>query len=106
MFHSTCHAALGHGQPCSQEISCKLAHRGLRCATARDGVRSCRCKEDTRWDRVKIRAAHEPLVFTITEKVPTRAFSWLNTHTSAFTFKTLLIHYDYAKLMDHLQLYL
>ena len=49
MFHSTCHAALGHGQPCSQEISCKLAHRGLRCATARDGVRSCRCKEDTRW---------------------------------------------------------
>ena len=32
-------------------------------------------------------------VFTITEKAPTRAFSWLKTPTSAFTFKTLLRHY-------------
>ena len=30
---------------------------------------------------------------TITEKAPTRAFSWLNAPTSAFTFKTLLRHY-------------
>ena len=32
---------------------------------------------------------------TITEKAPTRAFSWLKTATNAFTFKikTLLIHY-------------
>ena len=30
---------------------------------------------------------------TITEKVPTRAFSWLKAPTSAFTFKTLLRHY-------------
>ena len=29
----------------------------------------------------------------ITEKAPTRAFSWLKAPTSAFTFKTLLIHY-------------
>ena len=29
----------------------------------------------------------------ITEKAPTRAFSWLKAHTSAFTFKTLLRHY-------------
>ena len=29
-------------------------------------------------------------VFTITEKAPTRAFSWLKAPTSAFTFKTLL----------------
>ena len=28
-------------------------------------------------------------VFTITEKAPTRAFSWLNAPTTAFTFKTL-----------------
>ena len=28
--------------------------------------------------------------FTITEKAPTRAFSWLKAPTSAFTFKTLL----------------
>ena len=31
-------------------------------------------------------------VFTITEKAPTRAFSWLKVPTSAFTFKTLLRH--------------
>ena len=29
-------------------------------------------------------------VFTITEKAPTRAFSWLKAPTSAFTFQTLL----------------
>ena len=28
---------------------------------------------------------------TITEKAPTRAFSWLKAHTSAFTFKTLCL---------------
>ena len=33
------------------------------------------------------------LVFTIMEKAPTRAFSWLKVPTSAFTFKTLLRHY-------------
>ena len=32
-------------------------------------------------------------VFTITEKAPTRAFSWSKAPTSAFTFKTLLRHY-------------
>ena len=32
-------------------------------------------------------------VFTITQKAPTRAFSWLKAFTSAFTFKTLLGHY-------------
>ena len=31
--------------------------------------------------------------FMITEKAPTRAFSWLKTATTAFTFKTLLRHY-------------
>ena len=31
--------------------------------------------------------------FVITEKVPTRAFSWLEAATTAFTFKTLLRHY-------------
>ena len=30
---------------------------------------------------------------TITEKAPTRAFSWLKALTSAFTFKKLLRHY-------------
>ena len=32
-------------------------------------------------------------VFTIMEKAPTRAFSWLKAPTRAFTFKTLLRHY-------------
>ena len=32
--------------------------------------------------------------FVITEKAPTRAFSWLKAPTSAFTFKTLLRHYS------------
>ena len=32
-------------------------------------------------------------MFVITEKAPTRAFSWLKTATTAFTFKTLLRHY-------------
>ena len=31
--------------------------------------------------------------FVITEKAPSRAFSWLKTATTAFTFKTLLRHY-------------
>ena len=31
--------------------------------------------------------------FVITEKAPTRAFSWLKAVTTAFTFKTLLRHY-------------
>ena len=31
--------------------------------------------------------------FVITEKAPTRAFSWLKSATTAFTFKTLLRHY-------------
>ena len=34
-----------------------------------------------------------PEDFTIKEKAPTRAFSWLKAATSAFTFKTLLRHY-------------
>ena len=34
-----------------------------------------------------------PEDFTITEKAPTRAFSWLKAATTAFTFKTLLRHY-------------
>ena len=31
--------------------------------------------------------------FVITDKAPTRAFSWLKAATTAFTFKTLLRHY-------------
>ena len=31
--------------------------------------------------------------YTITEKAPTRAFSWMKAPTRAFTFKTLFRHY-------------
>ena len=36
--------------------------------------------------------------FVITEKAPTRAFSWLKAATTAFTFKTLLRHYSRPEL--------
>ena len=46
---------------------------------------------------VKISAANRSISSTtgctITEKAPTRAFTWLKAPTSAFTFKTLLRHY-------------
>ena len=41
---------------------------------------------------ISVRAANDPSVLTITEKAPTKAFSWLKVPTSAFTFKTLLRH--------------
>ena len=38
-------------------------------------------------------AAYDPSVFTITEKAPIMAISWLKADTTAFTFKTQLRHY-------------
>ena len=40
----------------------------------------------------------DPTGCTITEKAPTRAFSWLKAATTAFTFKTLLRHYAEREL--------
>ena len=40
---------------------------------------------------VLARAANDPSVFTITEKAPTVAISWLKAPTSAFTIKTLCL---------------
>ena len=42
---------------------------------------------------ISVELANDPLVCIITEKAPTRAFSWLKAATTAFTFKTLLGHY-------------
>ena len=42
--------------------------------------------ENNHPSRLQVRAANDPSVFTITEKVPTGAFSWLKAPTSAFTF--------------------
>ena len=47
----------------------------------------CQCSLFTSASKSSIRR------FVITEKAPTRAFSWLNAATTAFTFKTLLRHY-------------
>ena len=38
---------------------------------------------------MQVSVANDPSVVTITEKAPTRAFSWLKAPTGAFTFKTL-----------------
>ena len=38
--------------------------------------------------------------FVITEKAPTRAFSWLKAATTTSTFKTLLRHYDAIIIKD------
>ena len=55
---------------------------------------------ESQW-RQQVQLTHYLLVFqtnaiqrfVITEKAPTRAFSWLKAATTAFTFKTLLRHY-------------
>ena len=48
-----------------------------------------------RWSMMRVAgsAVKRSIGFTITEKAPTRAFSWLKAPTSAFTFKTQLRHY-------------
>ena len=51
-----------------------------------------------RW-RCESRAANDPPVFIITEKAPTRSFSWLKAPISAFTFKIQLRHYAKKTLM-------
>ena len=54
------------------------------------------CISPSRLGQISImsRAANDSSVFTITEKAPTWAFSWLKAPTSASTLKTLLRHYD------------
>ena len=44
-------------------------------------------------DTVTGRAANDPSVSIITEKVVSRALFWLKAPTSSFTFKTLSKHY-------------
>ena len=48
------------------------------------GLQVTHCSLDTSASKSSIR------MFVITEKAPTRAFSWLKAATTAFTFKTLL----------------
>ena len=55
------------------------------------------CDADCDWESIVFSAANRSIGSTtgctITEKAPTRAFSWLKAATTAFTFKTLLRHY-------------
>ena len=50
---------------------------------------------------ISISAANDPsAAITITEKAPTRAFSWLKVPTSTFTIKTLWVgQHGFLKLM-------
>ena len=47
-------------------------------------------RSDITWGQALEVHTKIPEDFTITEKAPTRAFSWLEAPTSAFTFKTLI----------------
>ena len=74
-----------HGKDCPgmlsgpQQLGQDDCHSRLQCTAAR--------VVDTRAWKSSIRR------FVITEKAPTRAFSWLKAATTAFTFKTLLRYY-------------
>ena len=66
-------------------------------------MKICHTNQDERRERspavrrgrvsVSTSASKSSIRFVITEKAPTRAFSWLKAATTAFTFKTLLRHY-------------
>ena len=64
---------------------------------SRTGRRSARppCRQTPSRSRRHFTSASKRSIrrFVITEKAPTRAFSWLKAATTAFTFKTLLRHY-------------
>ena len=64
-----------------------------RCSQDKKAVAAGRRRDG--WRYVVTTSASKSSIwrFVITEKAPTRAFSWLNAATTAFTFKTLLRHY-------------
>ena len=65
-----------------------------KCALTTDGVVNLSSQTRCPADSVDSSAWKSSIRrFVITEKAPTRAFSWLKAATTAFTFKTLLRHY-------------
>ena len=71
---------------------------GGRCCCSQPWSRSpsrrcCRCRARRRLTLISSAWKSSIRRFVITEKAPTRAFSWLKAATTAFTFKTLLRHY-------------
>ena len=66
---------------------------GVRCKSLSELVPSARPAAQLPSASAVKRSIGSTTGCTITEKAPTRAFSWLKAPTSAFTFKTLLRHY-------------
>ena len=85
-------ASLGH-----REAVAELLSRGLEAGLdtmTRDSQASTALHLAVRGGRAEVSAPKSSIRrFVITEKAPTRAFSWLKAATTAFTFKTLLRHY-------------
>ena len=79
---------------------CKPVYHKPTYATAAHTGKECRQVPEEKCELVaeevcaKVSASKSSIRrFVITEKAPTRAFSWLKAATTAFTFKTLLRHY-------------
>ena len=66
--------------------SLRLVSLSSSCCPASVSSWSCSCS----WLELQTKVRED---FTITEKASTRAFSWLEAPTNAFTFNTLLRHY-------------
>ena len=74
---------------------CAVSRHGAVCSSSTPHHRSIPLTQHSHEDSaLDTRASNDPSVFTITEKAPTRAFSWLKAPTCTFTFKTLLRHCD------------
>ena len=82
----------------ASSLSGRRTEHGEPSSVGSRGEFSCqaiiRCKGESQQSRLSTGAPKSSIQrFVITEKAPTRAFSWLKAPTSAFTFKTLIRHY-------------
>ena len=85
----------------ASSLSGRRTEHGEPSSVGSRGEFSCqaiiRCKGESQQSRLSTSAPKSFIRrFVITEKAPTRAFSWLKAATTAFTFKTLLLRH-YAK---------
>ena len=81
------HAALARALGAESAAAARAADRARPPAAAPRGERGRGLAVLRSASKISIRR------FVITEKAPTRAFSWLKAATTAFTVKTLLRHY-------------
>ena len=97
----------------SGQVSAMAGEAGWLVTGGRDAVARLWASTQQQWRHVRDMAGHKSPVgagvaisaskssirrFVITEKAPTRAFTWLKAATTAFTFKTLLRHYAKQEL--------